>query len=98
MYPALTINDAASQFGAEVTDSAVVEELQNLMKKDIFEFVTASSTIKSAIPSKMILTPKKLPNGKIDRMKARLVAGGHRQDRSLYKDQDTSSPTVALSS
>ena len=51
----------------------------------------------TAIPSKMILTPKKLPNGQIDRMKARLVAGGHRQDRSLYRDQEISSPTVALS-
>ena len=29
-------------------------------------------------------------------MKARLVAGGHRQDRSLYSDQETSSPTVSL--
>lgn len=31
-------------------------------------------------------------------MKARLVAGGHRQDRSLYTDVETSSPTAALSS
>ena len=46
----------------------------------------------------MFLTPKKLPNGTMDRMKARLVAGGHRQDRSLYADEETSSPTVALSS
>ena len=97
VYAALTINDATFQFGAEVTDGAVIEELKNLINKEVFEFVKASSTIKTAIPSKMILTPKKLPNGQIDRMKARLVAGGHRQDRSLYKDQDTSSPTVALS-
>ena len=46
----------------------------------------------------MFLTPKKLPNGSIDRMKARLVAGGHRQDRSMYREVETSSPTVALSS
>ena len=97
VYAALTINGDTSQFGAEVTDGAVVGELKNLIKKEVFEFVEASRTVKKAIPSKMILTPKKLPNGNIDRMKARLVAGGHRQDRSLYKDQDTSSPTVALS-
>ena len=45
----------------------------------------------------MILTPKKLPKGQIDRMKACLVVGGHRQDRSLYREQETSSPTIALS-
>lgn len=97
VYAALTIKSATSQYGAEVTDRAVVKELKNLIKKEVFEFVRELSKINTAIPSKMILTPKKLPNGQIDRMKARLVAGGYRQDRSLYKDQETSSPTVALS-
>lgn len=97
VYAALTIKDAKSQFGAQVTDDAIVEELKNLLKKEVFTFLPPSQTTK-AIPSKMILTPKKLPNGQIDRMKARLVAGGHRQDRSMYKDEETSSPTVALSS
>ena len=44
----------------------------------------------------MFLTPKKLPSGALDKIKARLVAGGHRQDRTLYSDQETSSPTVSL--
>ena len=44
----------------------------------------------------MYLTPKKLLSGILDRIKARLVAGGHRQDRSLYSDQETSLPTVSL--
>jgi histone deacetylase 1/2 len=30
-----------------------------------------------------------------DKLKARLVAGGNRQDRSVYSESDTSSPTVA---
>jgi hypothetical protein len=46
----------------------------------------------------MFLTPKKLPNGKIDKIKGRVVAGGHRQDRSLFNDNEISSPTVALTS
>jgi hypothetical protein len=33
-----------------------------------------------------------------DKPKARLVGGGHRQDRSLYQEEDTSSPAVAHSS
>ena len=44
----------------------------------------------------MFLTPKKLLSGALDKIKARLVAGGHRQDRSLYTEQETSSPTVSL--
>lgn len=46
----------------------------------------------------MFITEKKLPSGEFDKLKARLVAGGHKQDRSLYNDESTSSPTVALTS
>jgi len=38
---------------------------------------------------------KYLPNGDFDKLKARLVAGGHLQDRSVYSESQTSSPTVA---
>ena len=30
-----------------------------------------------------------------DKLKARLVAGGHMQDRSVYSQSDTTAPTVA---
>jgi hypothetical protein len=50
------------------------------------------------IPSKMFLTPKKLPSGELDKIKGRIVGGGHRQDRFLYEDSEISSPTVALTS
>ena len=46
----------------------------------------------------MFLTPKKKPNGEVERIKGRIVAGGHRQDRSLFQESDISSPTVALTS
>ena len=98
VYATLSIKEAKRLYGDEVADAAIVEEIQNCIKKDVFEFQHRDYKTRSQIPSKMFLTPKKLPNGNIDRMKARLVAGGHRQDRSLYTDQETSSPTVALSS
>ena len=56
--------------------------------------IKPSDSTQNAIPSKMFLTPKKLPSGAIDKMKARLVAGGHHQDRSLYTA--ISSPTASL--
>ena len=46
----------------------------------------------------MFLTPKTLRNGKIDRIKGRIVAGGHMQDKFLHEDEEMSSPTVALTS
>ena len=48
------------------------------------------------IPSKMFLKEKFLPNGNFEKLKSRLVAGGHRQDRSLFPD--VSSPTPQVSS
>ena len=45
------------------------------------------------IPCHMFLKVKYLPDGTFDKTKARLVAGGHRQDRTVYEGK-TSSPTV----
>jgi len=47
----------------------------------------------SIIPSFIFLKTKYKPDGSEDKVKARLVAGGHQQDKTLY--QDTSSPTAA---
>ena len=49
--------------------------------------------LRSIIRSSIFLKEKYLPNGNFDKLKARLVAGGHMQDRSLY--DDVSSPTVS---
>ena len=44
----------------------------------------------------MFLKEKNLPNGDFQKIKARLVAGGDQQDKSLYSD--TSSLTATLES
>merc|ERR1711991_834223 len=36
--------------------------------------------------------------GKLLKIKARLVAGGHMQDKSIYSSSEASSPTVSISS
>jgi hypothetical protein len=46
------------------------------------------------IRSSMFFKEKFFADGKFDKLKARLVAGGHMQDKSLYDDR--SSPTVNL--
>ena len=45
----------------------------------------------------MFLKDKHLPSGAFEKLRARLVAGGDQQDRSIYTE-DLSSPTVATSS
>jgi hypothetical protein len=49
---------------------------------------------KKAIRSFMFLKEKYLPNGTFERLKARLVGGGHMQDRTDVLYDDVSSPTL----
>jgi hypothetical protein len=98
VYSTLSIKAARRIYGEELSDKATREELMTCIEKDVWECLDATYITKNAIPSKMFLTPKTLPNGKLDRVKGRIVAGGHRQDKSLYEDKEISSPTVALTS
>ena len=98
IFAALTIKASRALYGDALTDAACAEELQNCITKGVWECLDPKYNPKGAIPSKMFLTPKKLPNGEIDKIKGRVVAGGHRQDRSLFNDNEISSPTVALTS
>jgi hypothetical protein len=94
----LSIKSARKIYSKEISNKAATEELQTCIQKDVWEYLDHTYVTKNAIPSRMFLTPKSLPNGKLDRIKGRIVAGGHKQDRSLYEDKEVSSPTVALTS
>ena len=91
------IRIAVEEYGEEGKE-AINKELKSMLDKDVFRPTTTLelSTIhnKSIIPSLIFIKQKFKPNGKPDKVKARLVAGGHRQDRSLYPDNY--SPTVSL--
>ena len=50
----------------------------------------------SRIYSSMFLKEKFHPDGGLKKLKARLVAGGNMQDRSLYDDNSISSPTASV--
>ena len=45
----------------------------------------------------MFIKERFKPDGLFDKHKATLVAGGHQQDRKVYSDNKTSSPTVSTS-
>ena len=95
----MSVKRSLSEYG-EVAETAIKKELQQMIDKDVFEFVEpgvlTKSQRKSVIRSSMFMKEKFDPSGAFTKLKARLVAGGDQQDKSIYGD--ISSPTVSLES
>ncbi|KAA8494428.1 Copia protein [Porphyridium purpureum] len=78
---------------------AVINELMQMSAwdKDVLEPITRKLTDdekRSLLPAHMILDEKRNPQtNEVVKIKARLVAGGHRQERELFPD--SASPTVS---
>lgn len=91
----MTVKEAMVKVGDKAKE-AVMDEMKQMRDRGVFELVTLSemseSDKRSIIRSKLFLKEKFLPDGSLDKLKARLVAGGHMQDRSLWPD--LSSPTA----
>jgi hypothetical protein len=51
---------------------------------------------KAAIRSRMFFEAKHLPSGAFDKLKARLVAGGDQQDKSLYPNLSASTAATSF--
>jgi hypothetical protein len=92
-----TTKNAIETFG----DSALkvmFDEMQQMVDKDVFEIVNPNTLSKHQITSRirslMFLKEKFNAQGTFEKLKARLVAGGHMQDRDLYFD--ISSPTASM--
>ena len=77
----------------------IMSELKQMLDKRVWAPVMGGklSAMQRAttIRSSMFLKQKNNPNGSFLKLKARLVAGGDQQDKSLY--EDLSSPTVSTS-
>ena len=77
----------------------IVSELKQMIDKRVWVPIMGGklSAMQRAatIRSSMFLKQKNNPNGSFLKLKARLVAGGDQQDKSLY--EDLSSPTVSTS-
>jgi hypothetical protein len=99
VYSNMTISEAIDRFG-DPAKQAVINELQQLIRLNVFKFhdpnLLSPKQLKARIPSKTFVKPKYFPNGLFNKIKARLVGGGHRQKRYLYTENDTSSPTISL--
>ena len=95
----LTIAQAIKEYGQDAVES-VVKELMQLVQMGTFEGVNVNELtpdkLKLIIPSSSFVKAKYTADGAFEKLKTRLVAGGHRQDRLIY--DNGASPTAATSS
>ena len=95
----MTVKDGISKLGDIAVDS-IKKEMQQMCEKDVWEGVLINSLSplqkNNIITSSMFLKDKYTAEGKFDKLKSRLVAGGHLQDRNIY--DNGSSPTVSTTS
>ena len=94
----ISVRDALRTQGDEAK-RVILKELKQMLVRGVFTPVHRSvmkeHERRSTIRSSMFLKGKYHPDGTFDKLKARLVAGGDQQDKSLYTD--LSSATVSTS-
>jgi len=96
----LTVSEAKRTLG-ESANEAIRAELQQMLNRQVWTPVSETELLRErekpkVISSSMFIKEKYKADGTFEKVKARLVAGGHLQDRSLYHGQ-TQSPTVNTS-
>lgn len=95
----MTVKQAMTKH-PEAAVSALRSELSQFLDKQVFTPVFLNSLSpdqrKRVITSLVFLKEKFLPDGTFEKLKARIVAGGHQQDRSEYDPTEISSPTASM--
>jgi len=93
----LTYKQAYNLYGERASES-VIAEVAQMVQFEVWDLCKRQhlslAQIKRIIPCSLFLKEKLFPDGTFDKLKSRLVAGGHKQDISLY--DNVSSPTVNL--
>jgi hypothetical protein len=84
----MTISEALRTYPSEGR-AAIQAELANLLNYEAIEPAPDGSSM--AIPCKLFVKEKVKSDGTFDKLKGRLVAGGHKQ---IWDGEDNSSPTV----
>jgi hypothetical protein len=95
----MTVRQAIDEYSTAAR-KAVMDELKQLRRLKVLKFHKPDQldpkTLKSRLPSKTFVRVKFDANNVFEKIKARLVGGGHRQKRYLYSESETSSPTISL--
>jgi len=98
----MTVARACETHGDDKTLQVLRSELKQIIDRGVcqgvyWEYLTETDR-RSAIRCSIFIKEKFKPDGLFDKLKARLVAGGDQQDRTVYSDSETSSPTVSTCS
>ena len=95
----ITVKQALHSYRNEAIE-AIKKELQNTIAYKVWTPFKIMNIPKKAriLPSSAFLKEKYFANGTFDKLKARLVGGGHRQDRSIYEKSEIESPTADIAS
>ena len=95
----MTVSQAIKKLGYTAI-SSIVKEMIQMSDQKVLEGVTvedlSKEQISRIITSSMFLKEKFTADGIFDKLKARLVAGGHLQDKEIYNNG--SSPTLSTTS
>lgn len=102
------IIQACKKFGVKAaTKAAMIELIEVAKNKKSFKVSKRFKNVDvkklrkkkyDVLRSMLIFNEKYLATGEFEKLKARLVAGGHLQDRSLYANSEIQSPTVSTES
>ena len=95
----ISVNEALRTRGKDA-ECVILKEFEQMVEKKVWAPVNVqrlpSEEKARIIRSSMFLKEKFLASGKFEKLKARLVAGGDQQDKTLY--DDLPAPTVGTSS
>jgi len=95
----MSVNQGVKEFGYEAVLS-VVKEVKQMVDADVFDGVDTTklspAAWKDVINSMLFMKEKYSADGLFQKLKSRLVAGGHMMDKNIYKE--ASSPTAATQS
>jgi len=96
----ITVNQALNKIGKPAV-KAIVQEIMQMESKGVWKGIRPSQLTfkqrKKIICSSMFLKEKFRADGSFEKLKARLVAGGHQQDRDAFESTN-SAPTIRTSS
>jgi hypothetical protein len=92
----MTVNQGIEKLGYQAILSVVTKIIQ-MVDKDVWSGVNTSNLTaeqtKRIVTSNMFLKDKYRADGVFEKLKSRLIAGGHLQDRDIYNNG--ASPTVS---
>ena len=92
----MSVRQAITEMG-DVAKESMEKEVSQLLQRNSWHGVALDAQRKKIILSHMFIKPKYKASRELIKVKSRLVAGGHKQDVTIFKNQ-SSTPTAATAS